>query len=374
MNNKTIILIVLATFFGLLSGITGQIISRAYFLEKDFNMPFFGDIRFANDNNDTNLIIRNPKKIVVEEETKARETKQSVQGSIMGIFLKKNNINLNKKEGDAFVITSDGWMISSFTPLEIINIKNKKASSSQKEIMSLLKKYVFVSQNKQIYEIENIFYDPISSYSFWKIKAYNLPVRKFESSVKRGDLVFEINSFGDILINNIVAREKRKEILFSDILDNKIILAYQNEKFNNSFVFNSYGDLIALTDKDGKVYSISFFNPLIKNLLKNKKITRPKFGVNYINNFEFLDLETKKVKKGAEIFKNENKVAVVKGSPAEKANLKEGDIIMSINGIELTRDNNLQEIINNYLPGDEIKIDYLREGKQFSVNLRLGSF
>jgi hypothetical protein len=383
MKNKTVILVLTATFFGLLSGMVGQIISRAYFLEKDFNMPLFGDISFGDDDNATNLIIRNPKKIVVEQGTKALETAQAVQGGIMGIFLKDSKedngvvryINLQEEEGEAFAITSDGWMISSFVPEEILRIKDKDATSSREKILDISQKYIFISNNSKTYELENILYDPLLNFSFWKIKADDLPVRKLEEFLNNGELVFGLNRAGDILLTTILGKKEDASVLSSDIFIEEILVSDTiDSKLNNSFLFNVYGDLIGFIIDNQKIISIKSLNPLIKNLLKNEKIKRSFLGLNYVNYFNILDLENEKLGAGAKISKNEKEIAILKGSPAEKAGLKEDDIIITINNISLSAEDNLREIINSHLPGDELLLEYLREDELFSIKLKLGSF
>ncbi len=76
---------------------------------------------------------------------------------------------------------------------------------------------------------------------------------------------------------------------------------------------------------------------------------------------EDLDLE-----KGARINK------VVKGSAAEKAGLKEGDIITVLDGKEVSGFSDVAESIRANQPGDKIKIELLRDGKKKSIEAELG--
>ena len=55
------------------------------------------------------------------------------------------------------------------------------------------------------------------------------------------------------------------------------------------------------------------------------------------------------------------------GSAAEAAGLKEGDIITKINGIVVNSSAELQEIIARNRPGDKVKVDYIRKGKEHNV-------
>jgi len=64
--------------------------------------------------------------------------------------------------------------------------------------------------------------------------------------------------------------------------------------------------------------------------------------------------------------------AVVQGSPAEKAGLKRGDIILQINDEEVTGTNTLSKIINNLEVGDKITLKIDRDGKEITVTAVLG--
>ncbi len=63
---------------------------------------------------------------------------------------------------------------------------------------------------------------------------------------------------------------------------------------------------------------------------------------------------------------------VVKESAAEKAGLKEGDIVVSIAGEKTKTFSDLSKIIKNQEPGDVVKIEFIREGKTQSVDVTLG--
>lgn len=62
---------------------------------------------------------------------------------------------------------------------------------------------------------------------------------------------------------------------------------------------------------------------------------------------------------------------VVKNSPAYKANLKSGDIILSIDGVELNKMSELRRYIYSKNVGDTVNIKYVRSKKQYEVNVTL---
>jgi S1-C subfamily serine protease len=64
---------------------------------------------------------------------------------------------------------------------------------------------------------------------------------------------------------------------------------------------------------------------------------------------------------------SEHDYAVVPESPAEKAGVKENDIILQFNGKKLDRDHPIVDFLEESNVGDEVALLILREGKQLSV-------
>ena len=64
-------------------------------------------------------------------------------------------------------------------------------------------------------------------------------------------------------------------------------------------------------------------------------------------------------------------LSVVKDSPAEKAELKAGDIILKIDGKNITDTDNLSTVISDYGSGDEIEIEIRRKGKIKNIKVEL---
>jgi serine protease Do len=55
------------------------------------------------------------------------------------------------------------------------------------------------------------------------------------------------------------------------------------------------------------------------------------------------------------------------GGPADKAGLKVGDVVMSVNGQPVTQDQSLSYLVNNLQPGTRVPLTVLREGKTMTV-------
>lgn len=84
------------------------------------------------------------------------------------------------------------------------------------------------------------------------------------------------------------------------------------------------------------------------------------------SNKAFLGVMTKKVTEGAQV------TEVTKESAAEKAGLKEGDIIMKVNETKIEDADDLYAAIGKYKPDDKVTIVYKRAGKENKVTATLG--
>ncbi len=62
---------------------------------------------------------------------------------------------------------------------------------------------------------------------------------------------------------------------------------------------------------------------------------------------------------------------VGKGSPAEKAGLKKGDVILEADGVVIDEPRRLKDVIASHMPGDVIEILLLRDGKETTVEVTL---
>ncbi len=63
---------------------------------------------------------------------------------------------------------------------------------------------------------------------------------------------------------------------------------------------------------------------------------------------------------------------VAEGSPAEASDLQPADVILSVDGEEITDFDYFAEIIGAYEPGDEITLDVLQEGEDQEIQVTLG--
>jgi serine protease Do len=133
----------------------------------------------------------------------------------------------------------------------------------------------------------------------------------------------------------------------------------------------------------GEAENIGFAIPvdLVKDLMQRLNtdgtIERPVLGVRYL----LIDEEIKEqnnlsVDYGALIVRGDTTadLAVIPGSPADKAGLRENDIILEIDGKQITTENTLQFVIQNYKINDTVTLKILRQGNQTDVSVKLEKF
>jgi len=123
----------------------------------------------------------------------------------------------------------------------------------------------------------------------------------------------------------------------------------------------------------GFAIPINYAKRVLEEIKKYGKIRRPFLGVRYvILNEQIAKTNKLPVSYGALIVRESfGEPPVIKNSPAEKAGLKEYDIILEMDGERITEDNSLADLLARKKIGDEITLKILREGKMMERKLKL---
>ena len=69
-----------------------------------------------------------------------------------------------------------------------------------------------------------------------------------------------------------------------------------------------------------------------------------------------------------------DKSAIVAGSPADKAGLREKDVITKINSLVVGKQGDVSSLIGEYQPGDVVALTILRDGKERVVRVTLSEY
>jgi hypothetical protein len=367
------IIVVVAIVCGLSAGVLGEIITRVYFL-KDFSVPYLSSDLNINDlnSNRSNLVIRDAKKVVVNEDVKIGETLSSLKPALVAIFKetatstpsdKNSYYQLDKPFLTGLIITADGWVMISI-PAELkkdFNYKN----------------LVVITNDRRSYKIDkiNILNNvPGDLYLAHLNGAVNLSIKKniTRSDLSLGQSLLVVKDVSSVLPTSLVSIDKGQKVLSSDSLELQLALAGNiPATFKHSFVFNLNGDLVAIIDEGGNVVSVFAYDSYLQNVLKKNPSFRPYLGVNYLDltNIKPVNLS---LEKGAWLIGSGDKLAILKDSPAQNAGLKEGDVISWVNNQEINSANDLADIIATYKSGDSITITYWRNNQEQEAKVILG--
>lgn len=124
----------------------------------------------------------------------------------------------------------------------------------------------------------------------------------------------------------------------------------------------------------GFAIPINDVKTIIDSVKKYGKIVRPYIGVRFLMldkaKGEELEID---LDHGALLVGDETKgyFAVIPGSPGEKAGLEIKDVVLSMNGETLNKDNDLRSVVARYQVGDELELEVWRSGKVLKKTLVL---
>lgn len=113
---------------------------------------------------------------------------------------------------------------------------------------------------------------------------------------------------------------------------------------------------------------------LVKGLLATGRVERAYLGVTYVSITPSIAQKLNlTVKKGAYVYQD-NSSSVIQNSPAEKAGVKNKDIITKVNGVEIDQNNALSLLLAQYTPGDKVTLTVLRDGQKKDIDVTLETY
>ena len=126
----------------------------------------------------------------------------------------------------------------------------------------------------------------------------------------------------------------------------------------------------------GFAIPIDIARPIMEQAVAGKELARPYMGVVYRSiDRQFADANNLSVRDGALVQRSAGgsatSPAVVPGSPADQAGIREGDIITKVNDQAIDGDHPLDATLSLYAPGDTVTLTILRDGQTTTVQLQL---
>ncbi len=242
--------------------------------------------------------------------------------------------------------------------------------------------------DKRTFEAELIGNDPATDLALIKINAESLQTIPFGNSdnAQVGEWVLAIgNPFN--LTSTVTAGIISAKARNMDIIENTDGLESPIESFiQTDAAVNSGNSGGALVDADGKLIGIitaiasgngyytgySFAIPsnlaqkVATDLRQHGYVQRAYLGVNVA------EVDSRLAEyKGLKEIKGVYLGRVIKNAAAYNAGMRDGDIILSINNIEVNSYAELMEEIGKHSPGDEVTIVYSRNNKHYTTSAKL---
>lgn len=160
---------------------------------------------------------------------------------------------------------------------------------------------------------------------------------------------------------NLLAQENSNQ----PYINQHQIIIHQNGDNTQSFSIEMNGDQVLINGVPADEYKDSGI--VIRKNGQNIFSTDSKRNLSEkVDSVAFLGLNTNKNEAGAEI------VSIEPNSPAEKSNLKKGDIIKAINGQKIFDQSELSKIIRTQIPLTEIQVTYLHGEELKTDMIKLG--
>jgi serine protease Do len=227
--------------------------------------------------------------------------------------------------------------------------------------------------------------DPRTDIAVLKIDGSNFPtlVLGDSSKVQVGDFVLAIGDpfgVGQTVTSGIVSAKGRGGLGIEEVEDFIQTDAPINPGNSGGALVDDEGHLIAintaiLSGNSGGNQGIGFAIPVnmarhdMDEILKNGKVERGYLGI----------LPQDVTPAIAKAFNTTALTGalvgdVTAGSPAAKAGLQKGDIILEVNGETMADANQLRLMIGQLTPNDTAKLKVMRNGKPMDIAVKLGSF
>lgn len=113
----------------------------------------------------------------------------------------------------------------------------------------------------------------------------------------------------------------------------------------------------------------------LKGVLAGKGVHRAYIGLRYTSITPDIAKQLSlPVKIGAYVHADNGGQAVVAGAPAEKAGIRDGDIITKINALVIGKNGDVSSLIGAFSPGDSVQLTFLRAGKEQTASVTLGTY
>jgi len=264
--------------------------------------------------------------------------------------------------GSGFIFQDDGYIITNHHVIE----------DADQIIVRLA--------DRREFEAKLIGSDPLSDVALLKIDAKNLPTLKFGNSEKlrRGEWVVAIGSpfnFDQSVTAGIVSAKGRSNAQqqYVPFIQTDVAI---NRGNSGGPLLNMDGEVVGVNSwilsASGGYMGLSFSIPIetvanaVKQLREHGKVERGLLGVQ-VGQVSRELAEAMNLDRPVGALVND----VNKGSAAEKAGIKPGDVILSFGGVDIESWNELPPLVGSNPPGTKADVVVSRDGKEMTFQVTL---
>jgi len=281
--------------------------------------------------------------------------------------------------GTGFIVTDDGLIVT-----------NRHVVTDQDA------EYTVVLSDGTKYPAEVLAQDAFLDLAIIKIEAESLPILELGDSddLKIGQTVIAIGNalteYQNTVTRGVVSGINRRVVAGdqygrSEVIEEAIQTdAAINPGNSGGPLLNLAGQVVGVnTAMSEGAQSVGFAIPInsakkiVESVREHGRIVRPWIGVRYMILNESIAKENNiSVDYGALVVRGRNpeELAIIPGSPADKAGLLENDIILEVEGEQINEENPLGRIINKYSPGDTVTLKILSKGEEKDMKVTLEEY
>ena len=323
------------------------------------------------------VVVRKPRGEVLKDQTLENQNSDVVFSDTLLTAAEANQL-VDVSSGTGFFVSTDGYIVTNHHVIDVPNAKLFVVTNDGKELEASL-----------------VDTDPVLDLSILRVQGSGFrsvtlgdsdKIRIGQTAIAIGNTLSE---FRNTVTKGVISGINRHvtagvSVNSSEVIEKAIQTdAAINPGNSGGPLINLLGEVVGINTAvsfDGQ--AVAFAIPInqakraIEDVKDTGKILRPWLGIHYVL------VEPSKIKDASSISftlaalvtkdVGVNESAVIKDGPADKAGIKEGDLLLSVDGTFFTQGKAIAELLSTHRPGDQVKMVYLRDKKTVETVVILG--
>lgn len=380
MRKLILVLIVLIFFLGIWSAIFTYLPNVSSLLPLPSNIQIPQEkVKVVTEESVVIDVVKNvgPSVVTVVEEATPSQSQSFNIGPFQIFGLNPPNQNQTPQTssiGSGFIVSSDGLV-----------------ATNKHVVSDVGAKYKIITSNEKTYIVQKVYRDPLNDIALLKIDPSENPGQNLKpvtlgdsTHLQVGQFVIAIGTalgqFNNTVTTGVISGLGRGITAgdqfqgFVEKLDNVIQTdAAINPGNSGGPLVNSAGEVIGINtavsasgQNIGFALPISILKDSINNFNKTGQFNRPYLGVAY-------NMISKEVALLNNVVQGAYVQTVISDSPADKAGIRQADIIIKFDGQTVDSSHELSSLIAKKKVGDSVSLDIWRDGKVLNLRATLTS-